>query len=164
MIGCLDQSSNSRLQAVHLGLQLAVLFDRKEVEDETLEQFLLEARATLRPTDRVTLIGYADAPTVLAAPGSDFEKAVAAIRPGGTSELLGGLRAASTPIPPLGVDIDAEGPAVEALLRARMPFGRYAGCPLLKLPEPYLVWFSNQGFPEGLLGQQMALALEIKIK
>ena len=60
-------------------------------------------------------------------------------------------------------ELNVDPAILEALLRARMPFGRYAGCPLLKLPEPYLVWFSNQGFPEGLLGQQMALALEIKI-
>ncbi|MCA9715567.1 MAG: DUF3820 family protein [Myxococcales bacterium] len=43
-----------------------------------------------------------------------------------------------------------------------MPFGRYAGRPLLTLPEPYLVWFAGRGFPEGLLGQQLALVLEIK--
>lgn len=48
------------------------------------------------------------------------------------------------------------------LADARMPFGKYAGCPLLQLPEAYLVWFARQGFPPGKLGQQMALALEIK--
>ncbi|WP_419605197.1 DUF3820 family protein [Thiolapillus sp.] len=33
----------------------------------------------------------------------------------------------------------------------------------MDLPEPYLLWFSNKGFPEGKLGQLMQLALEIKI-
>jgi uncharacterized protein (DUF3820 family) len=47
--------------------------------------------------------------------------------------------------------------------RARMPFGRYAGRLLFQLPEPYLVWFRQQGFPAGKLGQQLALALEIRI-
>ncbi len=44
-----------------------------------------------------------------------------------------------------------------------MPFGRYQGQPLLLLPEPYLVWFKQQGFPEGLLGRQLGLIYEIKL-
>ncbi|WP_394200609.1 DUF3820 family protein [Shewanella waksmanii] len=44
-----------------------------------------------------------------------------------------------------------------------MPFGKYAGCKLLNLPEPYLVWFHSKGFPEGKLGQQLALMYEIKL-
>jgi uncharacterized protein (DUF3820 family) len=44
-----------------------------------------------------------------------------------------------------------------------MPFGKYAGRKLLHLPEPYLVWFSQKGFPEGKLGQQLALIHEIKV-
>ncbi|MGL4749456.1 MAG: DUF3820 family protein, partial [Shewanella sp.] len=34
-----------------------------------------------------------------------------------------------------------------------MPFGKYAGRRLLELPEPYLVWFHQQGFPKGKLGE-----------
>jgi uncharacterized protein (DUF3820 family) len=44
-----------------------------------------------------------------------------------------------------------------------MPFGKYAGRKLLMLPEPYLVWFSQQGFPQGKLGQQLALIHEVKV-
>lgn len=44
-----------------------------------------------------------------------------------------------------------------------MPFGKYAGRKLLQLPEPYLVWFNAKGFPEGKLGQQLALVYEIKL-
>jgi uncharacterized protein (DUF3820 family) len=44
-----------------------------------------------------------------------------------------------------------------------MPIGKYAGRKLLHLPEPYLVWFSNKGFPEGKLGQQLALMYEVKL-
>lgn len=45
----------------------------------------------------------------------------------------------------------------------RMPFGRYRGRRLLELPEPYLVWFKQNGFPGGKLGQQLGLMYEIKL-
>ncbi|ABK47452.1 MULTISPECIES: DUF3820 family protein [unclassified Shewanella] len=44
-----------------------------------------------------------------------------------------------------------------------MPFGKYAGRRLLELPEPYLVWFHQQGFPKGKLGEQLALIYEVKL-
>ena len=53
----------------------------------------------------------------------------------------------------------------EEVLKAaglRMPFGKFEGTRLIDLPEPYVVWFKQQGFPKGRLGQQMALVYEIK--
>jgi len=44
-----------------------------------------------------------------------------------------------------------------------MPFGKYKGRKLLDLPEPYLVWFHRQGFPNNKLGQQLALIYEVKV-
>lgn len=44
-----------------------------------------------------------------------------------------------------------------------MPFGKYKGRKLLELPEPYLVWFHKNGFPEGKLGKQLALMYEVKL-
>ncbi|KGK00610.1 DUF3820 family protein [Thalassotalea sp. ND16A] len=44
-----------------------------------------------------------------------------------------------------------------------MPFGKYAGRKLLMLPEPYLVWFHSKGFPQGKLGEQLALIYEVKL-
>ena len=54
----------------------------------------------------------------------------------------------------------------EALIEAIntvMPFGKYSGRRLLELPEPYLVWFHGKGFPEGKLGEQLALIYEVKL-
>jgi uncharacterized protein (DUF3820 family) len=44
-----------------------------------------------------------------------------------------------------------------------MPFGKYSGRRLLDLPEPYLVWFNRQGFPDNKLGRQLALMHEVKV-
>ncbi|MFK8066631.1 MAG: DUF3820 family protein [Gammaproteobacteria bacterium] len=49
------------------------------------------------------------------------------------------------------------------LAKFEMPFGKYKGRRLIDLPENYLLWFSEKGFPEGQLGMLMALTLEIKI-
>ena len=53
--------------------------------------------------------------------------------------------------------------AIKSAINQTMPFGKYAGRRLFHLPEPYLVWFNEQGFPEGKLGQQLALMYEIKL-
>ncbi len=49
------------------------------------------------------------------------------------------------------------------LIRTKMPFGKYAGTPLVDLPEPYVVWFSKQGFPDGDLGDMLRAVYEIKV-
>lgn len=48
------------------------------------------------------------------------------------------------------------------LARAKMPFGKYSGRHLIDLPEHYVVWFANKGFPEGELGEMLASVYEIK--
>lgn len=48
------------------------------------------------------------------------------------------------------------------LARTRMPFGKYKDRLLVDLPEPYLVWFKQKGFPKGKLGKMLELMLEIK--
>ncbi len=49
------------------------------------------------------------------------------------------------------------------LLEIKMPFGKYKGRFIIDLPEPYLVWFRQKGFPKGKLGELLALAYEIKL-
>ena len=44
-----------------------------------------------------------------------------------------------------------------------MPFGKYKDVLLIDLPEPYVVWFYDQGLPEGQLGNLLGLLYEIKV-
>ncbi|QTY28344.1 DUF3820 family protein [Flavobacterium sp. CS20] len=43
-----------------------------------------------------------------------------------------------------------------------MPFGKYKGYFLIDIPEYYLVWYKNKGFPKNKLGLQMQEILELK--
>lgn len=49
------------------------------------------------------------------------------------------------------------------LAQMRMPFGKYAGRLLIDLPEPYVVWFSQNGFPRGKLGEMLQIVYEVKV-
>jgi len=44
-----------------------------------------------------------------------------------------------------------------------MPFGKYAGRKLIDLPEAYLLWFRDKGWPNGELGELLAFSLEMHI-
>jgi uncharacterized protein len=48
------------------------------------------------------------------------------------------------------------------LANTKMPFGKYAGRYLIDLPEPYVVWFKQKGFPAGELGRRLEAVLELK--
>lgn len=50
-----------------------------------------------------------------------------------------------------------------ALAEMKMPFGRYKGRLLIDLPERYVVWFAEKGFPEGKLGRMLQTVYEIKV-
>lgn len=61
-----------------------------------------------------------------------------------------------------GMNIDGR----EQLLRLagmRMPYGKHTGCLLVDLPETYVVWMAQTGFPEGELGQMLQIVFEIKV-
>jgi uncharacterized protein (DUF3820 family) len=49
------------------------------------------------------------------------------------------------------------------LAHTKMPFGKYEGWYLVDIPEYYIVWYRNRGFPNGVLGQQLQLVYELKL-
>ena len=49
------------------------------------------------------------------------------------------------------------------LVEMKMPFGKYEGYYLIDIPEYYIVWYRNKGFPNGTLGEQLQLVYELKL-
>lgn len=49
------------------------------------------------------------------------------------------------------------------LARTKMPYGKYKDRYLIDLPEHYIVWYHNKGFPKGKLGQMLGLVYELKL-
>jgi len=50
-----------------------------------------------------------------------------------------------------------------ALIDFKMPFGKYKNYAIIDLPEQYLIWFKQKGFPNGKLGELMQATYEIKL-
>lgn len=50
-----------------------------------------------------------------------------------------------------------------ALVKMKMPFGKYKDTLICDLPVSYLEWFQRKGFPAGKLGMLLQTALEIKM-
>lgn len=61
------------------------------------------------------------------------------------------------------MEIRPDHKALLELAHAKMHFGKYKGRFLSELPEHYLVWFRQQGFPKGKLGQQLQQVQELKL-
>ena len=49
------------------------------------------------------------------------------------------------------------------LVTMKMPFGKHQGWLICNLPESYLVWFNQKGFPAGKLGILLSTMYEIKL-
>ncbi|MEC3877993.1 DUF3820 family protein [Parapedobacter sp. 10938] len=52
---------------------------------------------------------------------------------------------------------------MQRLVTTKMPFGKYKDTLICNLPEAYLVWFHQQGFPKGAIGMLLATMYEIKL-
>ena len=52
---------------------------------------------------------------------------------------------------------------LQDLVTMQMPFGKYKGRIICDLPESYLVWFHQEGYPPGKLGQMIATLYELKL-
>lgn len=61
------------------------------------------------------------------------------------------------------LNIDPQKEILKQLVSMKMPFGKYKGWVLCDLPEPYLVWFKQKGFPKGKLGVLLESLYEIKL-
>jgi len=68
-----------------------------------------------------------------------------------------------TDVSQAGTEVSGDPGELLALAEMRMPFGKYQGRLLIDLPEPYVVWFAKQGFPEGKLGRMLRAVYEIKV-
>lgn len=49
------------------------------------------------------------------------------------------------------------------IANTKMPFGKYKDYYLVDIPEHYIVWFKQQGFPSGELGLMLENIYEIKL-
>ncbi|MGB0896750.1 MAG: DUF3820 family protein [Flavobacteriaceae bacterium] len=49
------------------------------------------------------------------------------------------------------------------LARTKMPYGKYKGRDLIDLPEHYIIWYNNKGFPKGQLGDMLKLVYELQL-
>jgi len=60
------------------------------------------------------------------------------------------------------MEIEPDKQKLLELAHYRMPFGKYKDRYLVDLPEAYLVWFGQKGFPKGKLGDYLQTTLDIK--
>ncbi|MCX3264399.1 MULTISPECIES: DUF3820 family protein [Pedobacter] len=49
------------------------------------------------------------------------------------------------------------------LVKMQMPYGKYKGYLICNIPESYLLWYKDKGFPKGKLGDLMATMFEIRV-
>lgn len=49
------------------------------------------------------------------------------------------------------------------MMKTEMPFGKYKGTLVYRLPMFYLEWLHKKGMPKGKLGMQLSTVYEIKL-
>ena len=50
------------------------------------------------------------------------------------------------------------------LISMKMPYGKYKNTVFCDLPEFYLAWYHQKGFPNGKIGTLLSTMYEIKLK
>ncbi|PSJ47605.1 hypothetical protein C7H85_01875 [Zobellella endophytica] len=63
----------------------------------------------------------------------------------------------------MSLSIMTESAELLSIVRQPMPFGKYKGMALLRLPMAYLCWLERKGWPAGSLGERLALVYELKL-
>jgi len=61
------------------------------------------------------------------------------------------------------MEVKPDHKALIELAHAKMHFGKYKDRYLSELPEFYLIWFRQKGFPKGKLGDQLEQVTELKV-
>jgi len=61
------------------------------------------------------------------------------------------------------MEVKPDHKALIELAHAKMHFGKYKDRYLSDLPEFYLIWFRQKGFPKGKLGDQLLQVTELKV-
>lgn len=49
------------------------------------------------------------------------------------------------------------------LANTKMPYGKFKGRYMIDLPEYYVVWYRNKGFPKGQIGEMLSTVYELKV-
>lgn len=61
------------------------------------------------------------------------------------------------------MDIQSQKDFLVKLSSTKMPYGKYKDRYLIDLPEHYIVWYRNKGFPKGVIGEQLQTVYELKL-
>jgi uncharacterized protein len=60
-------------------------------------------------------------------------------------------------------DIPFDKSILSDLVSMKMPFGKFKGRLISNLPEPYLLWFHQNGYPQGRIGILLNTLYEIRL-
>ncbi len=161
-------------EAMDLGCAGVDLLAYRATEAEPLD--LVRAARSALGDGRLIVAGSIDGPAKiesLAAAGVDaftvgssvFEGSWARGEPGPVNQLRAVLASCSDSacIRESDRGLEPDPTSLRQLAQMRMPFGKYQGRLLVDLPEPYVVWFHRNGFPQGRLGQLLRELYEIKV-
>jgi len=59
-------------------------------------------------------------------------------------------------------EVNFDGEMLMDTVKMKMPFGKHKGKLICDIPNDYLIWYKNKGFPKGKLGLLMGTVCEMK--